>query len=279
MPIHDQGYRRYAGRRDQQWRAWWVIARTGLRARLRDRRVIGLLLLAWLPCLGRAVQMYTAATFSQAAFLAPGVEMFRDFLRQQNIFVAFVTMLVGAGLVADDRRANALQIYFARPVTRADYIVGKAVTLLVTLAAVTWLPGVILLAVQVLVTGETRFLRDHLFLLPAITLAALLQVLLSALPMLALSSLSRSARFAAITYAAAAFFSSSLYEVIRGTTGAVWWAWVSPSDTLAVISDAVFRVSREPVLPVPVAILLVAGLLVGSLLILRWRVQPAEVVT
>ena len=29
MPIHDQGYRRYGGKRQAQGRIWWVIARSG----------------------------------------------------------------------------------------------------------------------------------------------------------------------------------------------------------------------------------------------------------
>ncbi len=71
MPIHDQGYRRYAGRRERHGRSWWVIARAGLQERLRERRFLALLLLAWAPFLVRAVQIYVASNYPQAAFLAP----------------------------------------------------------------------------------------------------------------------------------------------------------------------------------------------------------------
>ena len=49
-------------------------------------------------------------------------EMFREFLDQQGLFVFFVTIYVGAGLIANDRRANALQIYLSKPLTRAEYV-------------------------------------------------------------------------------------------------------------------------------------------------------------
>src|SRR5688572_9308112 len=131
MPIHDQGYRRYAGRREPYGRRWWVIARAGIVARLRERLFLGLLLFAWAPFLVRAVQIYVAANFSQAGILAATAETFREFLDQQSIFVFIVTAYVGSGLIANDRRANALQIYLSKPLTRLEYITGKLVTLVV----------------------------------------------------------------------------------------------------------------------------------------------------
>ena len=79
-----------------------------------------------------------------ASFLAPTPAMFRDFLNQQGVFVFFITLYVGSGLIANDRRANALQIYLSKPLTRVDYVVGKLATLLIFLTAVTWLPGILL---------------------------------------------------------------------------------------------------------------------------------------
>ena len=64
------------------------------------------------------MQIYAAANLPQAAFLAPTPETFRQFLEQQDIFVFFITVYVGAGLIANDRRANALQIYLSKPLTR-----------------------------------------------------------------------------------------------------------------------------------------------------------------
>src|SRR5438045_7249840 len=120
MPIHDQGYRRYGGERALRGRAWTVIARNGIRTRLGQRAFLGLLLVSWFPFFVRAVQIYAAANLPQAAFLAPSPEMFRQFLDQQEIFVFFLTVYGGAGLIAHDRRANALPIYPAEPPTRRD---------------------------------------------------------------------------------------------------------------------------------------------------------------
>src|SRR5437867_8734111 len=157
MPIHDQGYRRYGGERAPRGRAWLVIAKAGMRSRLGQKAFLGLLLVSWLPFLVRAVQIYAAANLPQAAFLAPTPEMFRQFLDQQQIFVFFLTVYGGAGLIANDRRANALQIYLSKPLTRAEYVFGKIVILMTWLLLVTWLPAMLLLIVQIAFAGNFDF--------------------------------------------------------------------------------------------------------------------------
>ncbi len=279
MPIHDQGYRRYAGRREPNGRRWWVIARAGLQERLRERRFLVLLLASWGPFLVRAVQVYVASNYPQASFLAPTAQTFREFLDQQSIFIFFVTIYVGAGLIANDRRANALQIYLSRPLTRLEYIVGKLTTLLVFLIGVTWAPAVFLLVLQMLFAGDGSFIRSNLFLLPAITLFSAIQTLVAALTILALSSLSNSRRFVSVMYAGIVFFTAAMYQALRGITGSRAWAWLSPEDTFDVIADAVFRIPGTPAMPVPIAFLVVIVLMALSVWVLNRRVSAVEIVT
>lgn len=279
MPIHDQGYRRYAGARAVIGQSWQVIARAGIRTVLSKRSFIALMLLAWSPFVVRAVQVYIASNFQQASFLAPSAETFREFLEQQGVFVFFVTIYVGAGLIANDRRANALQVYLSKPLTRAEYIAGKFAILLLFLVGVTWLPAMLLLLVQVMFAGSFTFLREHVFLVPAVTLYALLQVLVSAMTMLALSSMSKSSRFVGIMYAGLIFFTAALFQALRGITGRSSWAWLSPTDTLEQIGAYVFRMDPPYQLSPWVAILVVFVLLGGSAWILERRVRGVEVVT
>jgi ABC-2 type transport system permease protein len=277
--IHDQGYRRYQGQREPGGRRWWVIARAGLQERVRERRFLGLLLVAWGPFLVRAVQLYVASNYPQASFLAPTAETFREFLDQQSIFIFFVTIYVGAGLIANDRRANALQLYLSKPLTRAEYIGGKLAILLAFLLAVTWAPAMFLLLLQMMFAGDLSFFVANLFLLPAITFFSLIQTGVAALTMLALSSLSNSRRFVAVMYAGIVFFTAAMYQALRGITGSSLWAWMSPEDTFDVIADTVFGIARPAAMPPVLAFLTVAVLMAGSLWVLNRRVSPVEVVT
>src|SRR5258708_7871403 len=151
-----------------------VVTRAGLGSCLGKRAFMALLLLAWLPFFVRAVPLYSAANFPQMALFAPTAETFRQFLDQQSAFVFFVTVFAGAGLIANDRRANALQIYLSKPMTRAEYVFGKFAVLATLLLMVTWLPAMMLLVLQMVFSGSAAFLGRNLYLFPAITLLSLI---------------------------------------------------------------------------------------------------------
>jgi ABC-2 type transport system permease protein len=279
MPIHDQGYRRYGGSRAESGRAWQVIARAGIQSIISKRAFIALMLFAWAPFIVRAVQIYVSANFQQAAFLAPKGETFRQFLETQNIFVFFVTIWVGAGLIANDRRANALQLYLSKPLTAAEYIAGKMAILFVFLTFVTFAPAMGLLLVQAIFAGSFTFIRNNAYLLPAITLFSLAQVLLASTTMLALSSLSKSSRFVGIMYAGLMFFTAALFQALRGITGSTIFAWLSPGDALEQLGDVIFRITPRYDLPPAVAGLAVLALILASGVILARRVKGVEIVT
>jgi ABC-2 type transport system permease protein len=278
MPIHDQGYRRYLGSKAAVGKAWQVITRAGVRTVLAKRSFIALMLLAWAPFVVRAVQIYIAANFQQASFLAPQAETFREFLEQQGVFVFFVTIYIGAGLIANDRRANALQVYLSKPLTRAEYVAGKFAILFLFLASVTWFPAILLLLVQTMFAGNFAFVQENIFLLPAITLFSLLQVLVSAMTMLALSSMSKSSRFVGIMYAGLIFFTAAFFQALRGITGRSSWAWLSPTDTLEQIGAYIFRMEPPYQLSPVVAIVTIVALIAGSAWILERNVRGVEVV-
>ncbi len=279
MPIHDQGYRRYGGSRAASGRAWQVIARAGIQSIISKRAFIALMLFAWAPFIVRAVQIYVSANFQQAAFLAPKGETFRQFLETQNIFVFFVTIWVGAGLIANDRRANALQLYLSKPLTAAEYIAGKMAILFLFLTFVTFAPAMGLLLVQAIFAGSFTFIRNNAYLLPAITLFSLAQVLLASTTMLALSSLSKSSRFVGIMYAGLMFFTAALFQALRGITGSTVFAWLSPGDALEQLGDVIFRITPRYDLPPAVAGLAVLALIIASGVILARRVKGVEIVT
>jgi len=278
VPIHDQSYRRYAGGKAMPGQAWTVIARAGMMGVLRKRVFLGLLLLGWSPFIFRAVQIYLTTNYPQMAMFAPTAETFRQFLEQQDFFVFVVTIYVGAGLIANDRRANALQIYLSKPLTRAEYVFGKLAILICFLLAITWVPAIVLLFVQMAFAGNFTFLRNNLYLFPAITVFAFIEVTLVAVSMLALSSLSKSSRYVAILYSMVIFFSQAIYGVLYAVTRSTAFSWVSFSANLSQIGSLIFRQRLPYDTPWPVSLLMIVGLIVLSGVILERRVRGVEVV-
>ncbi len=279
MPIHDQSYRRYGGDRAPEGRAWTVIAAAGIRTMLAKRKFLGLLLVAWLPFIVRAVQMYIAANFPQASMLAPTPETFRQFLEQQGIFTFFITIFTGAGLIANDLRANALQIYLSKPLGRFEYIAGKFGVLAFFLLLVTWVPATMLLVIQIVFAGNLAFLKANLFLLPAILVATGIETVVLCMVMLALSSLSKSARFVGIMYAGMMFFTHALYGVVFVVTRNTTFSWMSLQGNLQHLGDLVFRVEPRYDTPAWATVLALAVIVGASAYVLERRVRGVEVVT
>jgi ABC-type transport system involved in multi-copper enzyme maturation permease subunit len=279
MPIHDQSYRHYGGAKAAPGRSWTVIAWAGMRTFIKKRAFMGLLLFALSPFIVRAVQMWISANYPQASMLAPTAETFRQFLEQQDFFVFIITVYVGAGLIANDRRANALQIYLSKPLMRSEYIAGKLAVLFGFLLLVTFVPAMLLLLLKVIFDGNFTFLKNNLFLLPAITTASLLQVSLAAFTMLALSSLSKSARYVGILYVGITFFTAAIYGALYAITGSSRVSWISIGANVSQVVDVIFRLKPRYATPWEVSLLVVIGLVALSISVLERRVRGVEVVT
>jgi ABC-2 type transport system permease protein len=281
VPIHRERYRRREDGIDLRGRAWLVIGANGLRILARRRAFLFLMILAWIPAVVRAVQIYAAANLPGVAqgFLAIGVRTFRDFMNQQEPFVFFITVYAGSGLIADDLRARALQLYLSRPVTRTQYLAGKAAILMTALLTVTWLPAMLLLFLVPISAGSMAFIFDNLFLIPAISAYALIHVTVSTFLMLALSSLSQSRWFVAVMYAGIAFFTNALFGVIGAAIEGTMFSWVSVFANIRQVGDVLFRLTPRFQTPPLVSAAVLAAVIAASGYVLSRRIRAVEVVT
>jgi hypothetical protein len=96
--------------------------------------------------------------------------------------------------------------------------------------------------------------------------------------MVALSSLSKSRRFTALTFTGLFFFTTAMYQVLLRITGSRLWAMISPRDLLSVIGDAAFRIPGERALPLWAALLAATAIIGASGLVLERRIRGVEVV-
>jgi ABC-2 type transport system permease protein len=279
MPIHDQSYRHYAGVKAPPGRSWTVIAWAGIMTTVKKRVFLAILFGGWVQFFGRTIGFYFSNTIQQLEVLSASAATFRSFLEYQSFIVFVITIYVWAGLIAQDRRANALQLYLSKPLLRSEYIVGKLAVLATFLLLVTMVPALMLLVVQIVIAGSFTFLKSNTFLIPAIVLGSLLQVLLASVTMLALSSLSKSARFVAIMYAGVLFFTKAIFGVLYAITRTTAVAWVSPGENLAQVVDVIFRQKPRYDTPWEVSLIVILGLVIVSISILERRVRGVEVVT
>jgi hypothetical protein len=137
-----------------------------------------------------------------------------------------------------------------------------------------------LLRVQVMFAGSFAYVNKNLFLFPAITVGSLLQVLLATFTMLALSSLSKSARYVGILYAGIIFFTKAIYGATYAITGgSTKLSYLSLGDNLTQVVDVIFRLPPRYSTPWQVSLTVVVALIVLSISVLERRVRGVEVVT
>lgn len=116
-----RGYARWDGETSAQAWRWWVVARGNLSVAWANRWVKVVLIASLIP--GVVVAGVTYLFLPLSAVMLYGV------LRFSAVFAFLTAALVGARLVADDRRQGAFLAHFSRPVTRIDYLAGKFVAL------------------------------------------------------------------------------------------------------------------------------------------------------
>ena len=277
MPIHDQTYRRYIGPRAAPGTAWSVIAWNGFRTLAGKRLFLMIMLLGWAWFVVYAVQGFSSCTVQKFDVFRLSAETFRVFFERQGFSVFIVTVYAGVGLIATDRRVHAWQIYLSKPLTRVDYVAGKLAILLVLL--VTWVPATMLLLLQVLFAGDVMFLRENLFLVPAMAVFSLLYALVASFMVLVLSSRSTSPRYVAVLYAGAVLFTDAIFGVVTAVTRSTSTSWVSFRATLAQVGDVTFRMSPRYDTPWGVSLAVLVALIGLSVWVLSRRVRGVEVVT
>jgi ABC-2 type transport system permease protein len=200
MPIHDQSYRHWEGELKSHSFRWWVIAYEGLKVILRRKLFIILILTpAIIQFFVFGGLVYGFNTFGAMANLNQMTsDFFFRFCFQQTFFILLICVFGGSGIIANDLKSNALQLYFSKPLTRSDYIIGKVATILVMLECITAVPCILLFIEYSVLSQDLTFLRENYWLIGSIIAYSLVLNLPITFLTLALSSITKSYRYSAI---------------------------------------------------------------------------------
>jgi len=281
MPIYDQGYRRYEARGPLHQIRFWPITREALRLILAKRAFLGLLAVSFLPFVVRVIQIYIVTRFPEAGRVLPiDGRLFGDFLNQQIGFTLLLSIFGASGLVANDLRTGAILAYLSRPLTQRDYIAGKLLVPLALNLAVTLVPGLVLYLVGVALAPEQYLQWELAWIAPAIVAHAVAVSLVVSLVVLAISSLSRSARVAGLGFVGLVFGLEMIRLVLQNGFNRKEAVLLSLQADLQALGVALFGVVDRQLDIFWGWPLLVLGLVsLGCLAILRSRVRAVEIVT
>lgn len=164
MPVYDRGYTHWQPSDRRSYPAWWVIARRGIAQPWKSRGMLTLLLIllvmSWIPAIVKGGIVYFKLKAGDMVDLVGGSwtsiepEGFLNYLDKQHFFVFVIMAIVGAGLVATDRRDNGLSLYFSRPLGLRSYVAGKTLVLLFYYGLVTFAPAFALCVFAYLIAPE-----------------------------------------------------------------------------------------------------------------------------
>jgi ABC-type transport system involved in multi-copper enzyme maturation permease subunit len=304
MVIHDRGYQRWDGDKRAPVRGVSVILDRGVTTALAGlfrKKLFAQLLsfAAYGPFLFGLGVMYlhfffsshpelsrVAADMEQSGLLdevTPNADTVWGYLFiVQKWFGLVLCVLVGSGLIAEDRRTNALELYLSRPLRLRDYVLGKLAVIGFFLAMVTIVPCMILVVVHSLLHGVGPGEADlQLGLLWRAPLAGGVEILMAAMLVLAASSLAQRARNAAILFIGGlavveGVIAGLLQEVFRDSTFKLVSIDFNVGQVMAWILDNVEEFDPE-VSVVQSWLVLGFWLILATTVILR-RVRPVEVV-
>jgi ABC-2 type transport system permease protein len=196
MAVYEHSYRQYAGRLTPEWSRFLVIPRHAFRDVFRSKLFGTFFALCYLFPLIAACIIYLHHNTNALALLKIGdvrelapinASFFHFFVSFQCSLAFFLNLLVGPPLISRDMANNALPLYLCRPLSRAEYVLGKMSVIAILLSLVTWIPGLLLFFFQVSLEG-VGWLWSNLWIAGAIFMASAVWIVLLGLIALAVSA-------------------------------------------------------------------------------------------
>lgn len=291
MPIYDQGYRRWNGEIEARpWR-WWPITRQGVMQFLPQRKYLMLLAIAWIVMLFRGGQLFTYLRGRDITELInrqlgnvlnfdAGPAFYWNALDHQMLWVVIFTIMVGADLIAADRRHKALQLYFSKPITANDYIFGKLGVVAAFQLMILWLPAMLLWLFGLMLEPTGIYFRQIWMVPFAITFWCAAVMAVTSMLMLAMSAIGQRTVFISVSWII--FFGFGPFQLVilllSEFTGSDYWGLISMHECLRQLGTWSFGVDRPWDYPPAVALLILCAVVGACYALVRSRIRPVEVV-
>ena len=233
--VHQLGYRRWKGWLAPGWSRWIVISEVGIHRAWQSNWQKRMLFFAWLPAIWFGVGFFL---WEQASQYEDWLQMLTPLLRNlpptpvfdevkeavqtgnlsgsrhtvwawllqsffrypQAVLMVLLVGLVAPPLISQDIRSRAFLLYFSRPLTRMEYLLGKLGSLWAYLVMITAAPALMLYFIGVVLSPSLTVISATWDLpLRIIGATVVLMIPTSALA-LCLSSLTQESRYAGFSW-------------------------------------------------------------------------------
>ena len=178
----------------------------------------------------------------------------------QLFWVMVIAARVGPGLICRDIKAQALPIYFSKPITPLTYLLGKWLIVAGLIAAVTLLPNVISLILSVILTGGLATWGQTLHLGWDLVVSGLGVMLFGGVLVLAISSLTSDARYVVVGWLAICLLPALAQGIVDDAVAPAQreglLSCISLGDNIVVLTEWLFDMSDAwAALPLPPSVI------------------------
>ncbi len=196
MAVYKRSYKSWGGALTPEWSRFLVIPKHAWRNLFQQRFLVILYVACFFWPLVCLLAIYLNANLGfvaqfvrvpEGGILSIGSDFFYYFTVVQSTFAFILTAFIGPGLISPDVVNNALPLYFCRPFSRLEYVLGKMTVLVALLSSITWVPGLVLFFVHSSLTGW-QWMADNFWLANSTFLALGMWVVLISLLALAISA-------------------------------------------------------------------------------------------
>jgi ABC-2 type transport system permease protein len=285
MAVYKRTYQRYTGELTPAWSRFLILYRYSRQTLLRSRLLTGFYVLCFFYPLLCAIEIYLVHNLDfvskygldLARFLAIDNKFFFIFIDVQGVLAFILTAFTGPGLISPDLANGALPLYFCRPFSRAEYVAGKMSALALLLSQITWVPGVILFAIQASV-GPKHWLAENWWIAGSIVLASWIWIAILCLLSMALSAWVKWRFVAGALLLGVFFFGSGFGHAINAVMRTDSGSLIDIGTLIATVWTGLFRIPNDISTSVAEAWTMLLIVCALCLLLLMRKVRAYEVI-
>lgn len=225
-PIADLSYRNYDGVLSDTRFRWWVITKAQIMVALKKRAIWWYVVLSagyYVLLMGELFVFDMIAQATPPGRQNPLAELTARLVWKDQFVHGFswgqiwylaIALVLGAGAIANDNRANALLVYLSKPCDKRDYLFGKWFGVFLPLLIVSAIPSLVFFFYGAMSYRDAGFLTADSWMLPKLILVLSIGAAFHASVVIGVSSLFNQGRMAGAVYAGFYFISNFFTQLM-----------------------------------------------------------------
>jgi len=252
VAVYRRTYTSYSGPLTPAWSRCLVLFRYSRRSLFRSKLQTGLFVLCFFYPLLCLIAIYLSHNLNFLESYGASNQLIRIdnkffffFINVQGTLAFVLTAFTGPGLIAPDLANGALPLYFCRPFSRAEYVAGKASVLAILLSQITWIPGMVLFAVQASLAGST-WTWNNLWIVGSLVLSSLIWISILSLLAMALSAWVKWRIVAGALLLAVLFFGAGFAQATNAVMRTQSGHFLNIVHLMTTVWKSLFRIDNAP---------------------------------